>query len=155
MSSRILGRYGNSRVDVINPITDPVNTQLETDSTLSNFNFSANSVTLPSSQNLFTGSGRLLVFNCDIILTGPSSVSATRTTFYDTSGTPTGSEPVLFSIISFAQKVTGVTEGYSQHAYTFPSLGLVFNEGVGIQCEVIVGTPSILQVEAMFGYVAT
>lgn len=125
------------------------------DKSLTLFNLSTGSISPPSSQSLFTGQGRLKVFNCDIILTGPSQVSAVRTVFYDTSGVPTGTEPVLFSIISFAQKQSSVTEGFSQHSYNFPERGVVFENGIGLSCSVLYGTPTIAFVDANFGYVAT
>jgi hypothetical protein len=124
------------------------------DKPLTLHNVSANSISTPSSQSFLVAQGRLKVFNCDIILSAPTQISAVRTTFYDTSGAPTGTEPVLFSIISFAQKIGGNTEGFSQHSYNFPERGVVFENGIGSICEALLGTPTIAYVDANFGYVA-
>jgi len=118
-------------------------------------NISANNIPGDSSQNFLVAEGRLKVFNCDIILSSNDQISAVRTTFYDTSGVPTGSEPVLFSIISFAQKIGPNSSGFSQHSYQFPDGGIAFSNGIGSICEAILGTPTVAFVDANFGYIAT
>ena len=123
------------------------------DKPLSHFTIDLSSITPPTSQNLFQDSGRLKMFNCDIVQTESTSVSAIQTEFFDTSGVPTGTEPKLFGIISFAQKVGGVNEGFTQHNYQFPERGLPFENGIGIICTPLFGSPTIVNVDAFFGYV--
>lgn len=124
------------------------------DKPLSRFNFMGSSITPPTSQNLIQDTGRLKTFLCDIIQTSPSNVCAIQTDFYDTSGVPTGSEPKLFGIISFAQKIAGVNEGFTQHNYQFPEQGIPFKNGVGVLCTPLFGNPTIVNVDAFFGYIS-
>lgn len=118
-------------------------------------NLSSTDISGDSSQSIFAGEGRLKVFNCDIILSSTSQISAIRTTFYDTSGIPSGSEPVLFSIISFAQKISSNSSGFSQHSYNFSDGGISFSNGIGCISEPLLNGPTIAFVEANFGYVST
>lgn len=148
--SRILGK---EVLNVSSMIEDNRDTLKE--KPLTTFNLSANGIAVPSAQNLLAVDGRLKTFTCDIIVDGAASVNAVRTIFYDTSGVPTGSEPVLFSIISFAQKIAGVTQGFSQHNYHFAERGIPFQHGIGIACSSLLGgSPNVAFVDANFGYVA-
>ena len=125
------------------------------DKPLTMAHFVGASITPPVSNNVVQGSGRLKLFACDAVLTERSSVSAMQIDFYDTSGSPTGSEPKIFGMIAFAQKVGGVNEGFTQHNIVFPEAGVRFENGIGSICTPLFGNPTIVSVDANFGYVAT
>jgi len=97
--------------------------------------------------------GRIQIFNCDIIEGGGGAVNAIRTTFYDTSGIPVVEDPVLFRIISYGKRETGITSGFAQKNLVFPELGVKFQNGIGFICDPILGSPVITEIDAIFGYI--
>lgn len=126
------------------------------DKPLTSFSFvNEANIVPPTAQNLFQDSGRLKCFMCDIVLSTSAKVAAIQTDFYDTSGVPTGTEDKLFGIISFVTKDTGVNEGFSQHNYQFPERGIAFEHGIGLICTALINSPTIIHVDATFGYVKT
>ena len=98
---------------------------------------------LDYSANVLIGKGRLRKFTCDVIL----DTGIARTRFFDTSGSPDGTEPLLFGFLSEAQG----NDKRNNHNFDFPGEGLHFQNGVGVLCEVVDGTPTIDGVEAV-GY---
>ena len=80
--------------------------------TLTNTSFTGSSLPTGISGNIVADSGYLRMFHSGLVLTSGNQVSAIRTIFYDTSGTPTGTERELFSFVSFASKVGSTTYGF-------------------------------------------
>lgn len=120
---------------------------------LSHATFTGSGLPVPLAGNIFADKGYLRSFHAGIILDGPNQASSIRTTFYDTSGTPVGTEPELFTFISFAQKISSTTEGFTENDFKFEEKGMYFNEGIGFMTEPVLGTPTILQVDALLCYV--
>jgi len=108
---------------------------------------------VPISGNIISEPGRLKLFNYQLLLTGPDQVDAVKTTFYDTSGVPTGTEPRLFGTTSCIQKVQGSTAGKSTENIMFPEEGLTFTEGIGFISEAIIGNPILENVNVIVNYV--
>lgn len=102
------------------------------------------------SLNLLVGSGIARQFDCDVML--DTTDGYTRTRFYDTSGAPNGTEPLLWGFLSSGRKVGSSTLSFDRHSLTFPGEGLHFEHGVGILCQVVTGTATIDGVEAILYY---
>ena len=123
------------------------------DKYLTTYAFSANGLSVPSAGNVIAEPGRLKLFDADIIIESPDNDVGVRVYLYDTSGTPTGSEPNLFNVLAFATKSSGSTYGLSTHNINFPERGLIFENGIGFKVEALIGTATISFVDALFGYV--
>lgn len=118
---------------------------------LSYFTINA-SPTLNYSNNLLNIPCYLLKVSCDILTDGPSVGDTIDTLFYDTSGVPTGTEQKLFGFITPTQFVKGGGSfGYTQHNLDFPN-PIYIQNGLGVICQRIVGTPTITKVNATFWY---
>lgn len=111
----------------------------------------APSIITPFAGSLITTPGRVRQFDCDMVIEAPAD-GFVRTTFYDTSGTPVGIEPVLWSILSFSSKSAGSTVGFQTHNLSFPGNGLYFKNGIGVICQRISGAPVIQAVASMIYY---
>lgn len=108
-----------------------------------------------SAIGLITGAGVLRKFVCDMAVEDSGvgvTNSAVRSTFYDVSGSPTGTEPILFSILSgatFPSSGTSVV-GETQHDLDFR--GITFENGIGVICEQVINTPLVTAVSATIFY---
>ena len=102
--------------------------------------------------NLIVGPGRLRMFEGGEVLNDPNE-GIVRTTFYDTAGVPTGSEPVLFSFLSFCEKSSGnATRDFQQHTFNFPGAGARFKEGIGYIADQMDGNPQFIAVDGCLYY---
>ena len=111
----------------------------------------APSITSPFVAPLITGPGRLRHFSCDTVTTVTGD-GITRTTFYDTSGSPSGTEPVLYSFLSFSSQTASSTSSFQDHEISFPGNGLYYTNGVGVICQRVSGIPNITAVDAKIYY---
>lgn len=107
------------------------------------------------SGNLISEPGNLKLFMCETFTSEPSQPGSIQTVFYDTSGVPTGSEPVLFGILQNAgnAKPGGDFSGTNSHDIVFPNGGLRFENGIGVLCNTVLGNPVIENIAASFYYV--
>lgn len=102
--------------------------------------------------NVIVGPGRLRLFEGGEVLTDDAE-GVVRTTFYDTSGVPTGTEPVIVSFLSFCEKASGNSvRDFQQHTFSFPGKGVVFKNGIGYIAEQIDGTPQFVAVDGCLYY---
>lgn len=108
-------------------------------------------ITSPYAAVLIPHPGRLRKFACDLIISD-SQDGAIRTTFYDTDQVPTGSEPVLYSMISYTEKVGAQETAIQTHDPVFPGEGIQFKRGIGVICQRILNSPTIVHVDAVFYY---
>lgn len=93
---------------------------------------------------------------CDTAVSNPTGIGWIITTFYDTSGTPTGSEPVLLRMLhpslSQSNGITGAW-GTPQHDIEFPDGGLICNDGIGVICQAF--NSSFFSAVSITGYYTT
>ena len=102
--------------------------------------------------NVIVGPGRLRMFEGGEVLEDDTE-GVVRTTFYDTSGVPTGSEPVIVSFLSFCEKSSGNSiRDFAQHTFAFPGKGVVFKHGIGYMSEQINGSPTFVAVDGCLYY---
>jgi len=106
------------------------------------------------SGNIIPEPGNLKLFLCETYTTEPTQPGSIQTTFYDTSGVPAGTEPVLFSVLNNATdaKPGGDYAGTNTHEIVFPNGGLRFENGIGVICLSVVGAPQIDNMSASFYY---
>lgn len=107
----------------------------------------------PISGNIISEPGRLKLFNYQLLLGGTDQVHAVKTTFYDTSGVPTGTEPRLFGTTACVTKNQGIAAGKATENISFPEEGLRFTEGVGFISEAILGDTILQNVNVIVNYV--
>lgn len=101
--------------------------------------------------SFISGAGRLRFFTCDTV-TECNNDGITRTTLYDSSGNPSGTEPVLYSFLSFSSQISNSTASFQNHEIYFPGNGLYYKNGVGIISQRVLGLPDIIGVDMKIYY---
>jgi hypothetical protein len=98
--------------------------------------------------NVIDQPGRLRYFEGSAVINAPAD-GIIRTTFYDTSGVPTETDTVLFSFLSFSEKVSGSTRGYQAYNFMFPGKGLIVKNGIGFKTQQLDGSPTFVAVDGV------
>lgn len=142
----------NFTLGSINSLTTNVNDYLQPKA-FSRFG-TATAPALPFSGNFVNAPCVWKKLVCETAQTTIANTGFITTTFYDTSGTPTGSEPVLLrlnhpAVFTYNNPAMTSNFGTAFHDITFPDGGLICSAGIGVIC---VGSGATFNSVALTGY---
>jgi len=107
------------------------------------------SPSLPYTANLISSGCVLRKIICDVVIQeNGNNIGTARTRFFDVSGSPAGTEPVILTEIHsthYTATGTNASYGMTHHNIEFPDGGLVLTNGLGVICDLGVNNPTIQQ----------